>query len=178
MQATRTNVLTALTVVAGMAGLAALTFFVLGEAQERQERLRIAQAHLARGIELFHRKDYVHAQAELRTTLRANPDEWSAPFYVGAIQIEERKYGIAIPYLERALVLKPSEPKILNALGVAYFKLGRLDMAKGYFTASIDLDPTNVGAKGLLETMAKVQRRAENAPAEAKDQAHVRPKHH
>ncbi len=100
--------------------------------------------------------------------MRGNARDWKAPFYVGAIEIERGRYELAIPYLERALNLNPMEPKILNALGVVYFKLGRLDMAKGYFWASIDLDPAGRDAAGLMETMARLQWRTSQA-AGAKD---------
>ena len=59
----------------------------------------------------------------------------------------------------------PNDAGALNNLGVVYFKLDRLDMAKGYFWASLDLDPTNTEAKGLMETMAKLQRRAARTAA-------------
>ena len=133
----------------------------LVEAQAHRDNVRIARLHLERGIKLYHQKAYVEAEGELRRALRADPTEWKAPFYVGAIQIERKRFALAIPYLERALTLNLTDPKILNALGVAYFKLGRLDMARGYFWASLDLDPSNRDAQGLMETMAKLQLRAE-----------------
>jgi superkiller protein 3 len=145
--------------------VAALVVFFL-DWQSSRQALEQAQVHLERGIQLYQQKAYAHAQAELRRALRANPDDWKAPFYVGAVQIEEKRYGMAIPYLERALTLNPTESKILNALGVTYFKLGRLDMAKGYFWASLEVDPTNKDAKGLMETMAKAQWRTAQAAAE------------
>jgi len=120
----------------------------------------IAERHLERGIHLYEQGALADAQTELRLALRADPEEWRAPFYVGVIQIQRKRHALAIPYLERALKLNPEEPKIANALGVAYFNLGRLDMAKGYFRASLALDPGNADAKSLFETMAKLQRRA------------------
>lgn len=156
------------TVVAAF-GIALLVLPVLlFETQERQADRRASQIHLERGMRLFHAKAFLDAERELRWALRADPEEWKAPFYVGAVQIERKRYGLAIPYLERALFLNPTEPKILNALGVVYFKLGRIDMAKGYFWASLDIDPMNESAKGLMETMAKLQRRADQL-AQAKE---------
>ncbi len=161
------RVASALLAVSGVAMVAALVGFFL-DWQANREALEQAQVHLERGIHLYQQKAYPHAQAELRRALRANPEEWKAPFYVGAIQIERKRFGMAIPYLERALTLNPTEPKILNALGVAYFKLGRLDMAKGYFWASLEQDPTGKDAQGLMETMAKLQWRAAQAAAAEK----------
>jgi Flp pilus assembly protein TadD len=140
-----------------------ISYFAFSEFQAKRQILQRSKVHFERGINLYHRKAYPRAEAELRRALRANPDEWKAPFYVGTIQIDRKRYGLAIPYLERALTLNPREPKILNALGVTYFKLGRLDMAKGYFWASLALDPGSTAAKGMVETMAKLQWRAARA---------------
>jgi Flp pilus assembly protein TadD len=151
-------------IFAGVVALSALVVWFL-EARADQERFRQAQLHLQRGIHLYQQKQYAGAEMELRRALRANRQDWKAPFYVGVVQIQLRRFGMAIPYLERALTLNPSEPKILNALGVVYFKLGRVDMAKGYFWASLELDPTDSDAKGLMETMAKLQWRAAQVAA-------------
>jgi Flp pilus assembly protein TadD len=140
---------------------------LLRHTHDRRDTLERANARLERGMRLYHQKAYARAEVDLRRALRRNPDDWKAPFYVGVIQIERKRHGLAIPYLERALALNPREPRVLNALGVVYFKVGRLDMAKGYFAASLDLDPTNRDAKGLMETMAKLQRRAEQAASVA-----------
>lgn len=139
---------------------AAAAVSALREARSRRDAARQAAVHLNRGVALYERKDHVHAESELRRALRADPGEWRAPYYVGVIQIERRRFGLAIPYLERALSLNAEEPKILNALGVAYFKLDRLDMARGYFQASLDMDPNNSEARSLMEAMAKLQHRA------------------
>lgn len=79
-------------------------------------------------------------------------------FLSGAGNFELKRYNAAIPFLERALFLAPTEQKIYNMLGVIYYKLGQLDMAKGYFSAYRELDPDNMNARGMIETMAKLQR--------------------
>jgi Flp pilus assembly protein TadD len=159
----RFRVASAFLIVSGVAIVAALV--VVDNFRARRESVQRAQMHLKRGIHLYQQKAFPAAELELRRALRANREDWEAPFYVGAVQIERKRYGMAIPYLERALTLNPTEPKILNALGVVYFKLGRIDMAKGYFWASLEADPTNKDAKGLMETMAKLQWRAAQAAA-------------
>ena len=122
-----------------------------------------AQARVERGVHLYLNAAYPEAQDDFRRVMQLDPGEWKAPFYMGIIKIHLNNYTMAIPFLERALTLNPSEPKIANALGVAYFKLGRLDMAKGYYGATLELDPGNKDAKSLFRAMAKVQRRAELA---------------
>ena len=126
----------------------------------RQERLEAARTALERGIHLYQQGSYDAAQAELGKALEADSDEWRTPFYLGIIQIHLRRYSPAIPYLERAFILNPTQPKIPNALGVAYFKRGKFDLAKGYFSTSLELDPANADTKAMVETMTRLQRKA------------------
>ena len=144
-----------------LTGLVSLVL-VLGFMANR-DTLEEAQAHVERGIHLYLNAAYPEAQVDFRRVMRLDPDEWKAPFYMGIIKIHLKNYGMAIPFLERALTLNPTETKVANALGVAYFKLDRLDMAKAYFAVSLELDPANKDAKAMFSSMAKLQRRAELA---------------
>lgn len=155
-------------VLAASLALAVVVATLVVQYETNRRRLQRAGAHLEQGMRLYHERDYRRAEATLRVALRENPKDWKAPFYVGAIETEWKRYELALAYFERALTLNPTNPKILNALGVLYFKLGRLDMAKGYFWASVDLDPTNRDAAGLVEAVARLQWRATQA-AGAKD---------
>ena len=127
----------------------------------RQERLEAARTSLDRGIHLYQQGAYEAAWAELAKAQEADPDEWRAPFYRGIIQIHLEDFSLAISHLEHAFSLDPAQPKTANALGVAYFKLGKLDLAKGYFSTSLELDPGNDDTRAMVETMARLQRRAE-----------------
>lgn len=145
---------------------AALVFWATAAEYQHRENLKTAQLHLQRGIHLHEQKAYVPAKSELILALRADPEDWQAPYYLGAGNLELKRYDAAIPFLERALTLAPSEQKIYKTLGVAYYKLGKLDMARGYFTAYQDLDPNNMDAWGLVELMAKLQRNSALAATE------------
>jgi type IV pilus assembly protein PilF len=153
---------------AGAIGLiviaAALLALTLGT-PARQDRLEAARIALDRGIHLYQQGAYDAARIELDKAREANPDEWRTPYYLGIIQIHLKQYGKAIPPLEQAFLLNPSQPKVPNALGVAYFKLGKLDLAKGYFATSVELDPDNADTRAMLETMTRLQRRAEQSGA-------------
>jgi Tfp pilus assembly protein PilF len=151
---------------------------LLIDADARRQRDHRARIFLERGVRLYHKKDYPRAEFELRRALRADREDWKAPFYIGTIHIETKRFSRAIPYFEQALTLNTEEPRILNSLGVVYFNLGRLDLAKGYFAAALEVDPTNGDAKGLMESMAKLQRAAEKGSVgEAKERIGVPFKH-
>lgn len=139
--------------------ISALIVIGLVEAQlSHRDNLQLAQVHLERGIQLHRQKAYLPAKKILIQALRADPKSWQASFYLGAGNMELKRYAAAIPFLERALSLAPEEQKIYKMLGVIYYKLGKLDMAKGYFSAYLDLDPGNSDARGLIESMTKLQR--------------------
>lgn len=142
--------------------------------QQREEAVRVAQLHLDHGMQRFRAGSFVEAQEMFRQALRTNPDDWTAPYYVGRVQIELKQFGMAVPYLEKALTLKPEDARILTALGVSYFKLGKVDMARGYFWAALEANPENTEARGLLESMAKLQWEADvsGAPSPASAPGH------
>lgn len=129
------------------------------EVQNRhRDNQQFAQVHLQRGIQLHAQKKYLPAKRMLIAALRANPEAWEAAFYLGAGNFELKRYQAAIPFLERALALAPEEQKIYKMMGVIYYKLGQLDMSRGYFTAYRELDPNNMDARGMVEMTAKLQR--------------------
>lgn len=146
--------------------VSALIVWIVEAELRHQNNLQIAQVHLQHGIHLHQQKAYLQAQGDLIQALRADPKDWQAPFYLGAGQMERKKYAAAIPFLELALTLDPTEQKIYKMLGVVYYKLGQLDMAKGYFTAYLDLDPGSSDARGLIASMTKLQRSIALAAAE------------
>ncbi len=54
------------------------------------------------------------------------------------------QYGLAIEALQGALAQEPDAAKTLNALAVAYDKIGRHDLADRYFGEALALDPRSV----------------------------------
>ncbi len=155
------------------AGLLAVAVVVVAlaaaasEVRARRQNLAQARAHFERGLELYQQSAFPAARVEFRHALRADPGDWKPPFYVGVVEVHMQRYDAALLYLERALSLNPTEPKVARALGVAYFKLGRLDLAKGYFAASLEMDPSSADGRALLETMVRLERRAEMAAVAA-----------
>jgi Tfp pilus assembly protein PilF len=154
--------------LAAAVAVAAILIFTL-YVRPHNQTIRQAQVHLQKGIDLYNKKVYIHAEQELRKALRANRKDWKAPFYMASVMVQTKRYGFAVLYLERALTLNPGEIKILNAFGVVYVKLGKLDMAKGYFAAALDINPADKQAKDLMGTMAKLQRRARQTATSAEE---------
>ena len=86
------------------------------------------------------------------------PREWYARYYQGSTYIMLKDYQAAIPFLEEALVLNPAETQVMHALGVSYFKLGKLKTSKAYYVSILEIDPEDAEARGLVEVMISLER--------------------
>jgi Flp pilus assembly protein TadD len=124
-------------------------------------------AALEQGIALFEQKNYPEALAELEKIPPGAADDWRAPYYLGSTQMMLKQYETAAGSLEEALALNPHDGGILYALGVVYYKLGNVPLAKGYFGSVLELNPADKQAKGLYDIMARLEQYS--AEAEATD---------
>jgi tetratricopeptide (TPR) repeat protein len=113
---------------------------------------------LESGIALFRENKHQEAFEMLRGIPVDSPYEWRARYYQGSALIMLKNYESAVGYLEQAYALNDRETRIMHGLGVAYFKLGNLKMAKGYFAAILEIDPGDEEARGLMDIMAKLER--------------------
>ena len=120
---------------------------------------------LADGIGHFERKEYDLALEVLRQVPEGLPASAQARYYEGSSHMMLRDYEAAVKSLEAALALEPRDTGVLYALGVAYYKLGNLAVAKGYFGAVLEINPNDEHAKGLMDIMAKLERQS-SVPAE------------
>jgi tetratricopeptide (TPR) repeat protein len=58
-----------------------------------------------------------------------------------ASAINQRDYATALDLLEAARDRDPRDPRVLNAFGVVYDKLGRFDLSTEYYAQAETLDP-------------------------------------
>ena len=64
-------------------------------------------------------------------------------------------FSEAVRYLEQAIVLRPAESPLLNALGDSYQGLGQHDKARETFERSLALNPSQEAVKARLESLGK-----------------------
>jgi len=145
----------------GMCILIALviTGWIYVREYQRQEVLIRADQYIESGIALFQEKKYPEALNVFKNIPPGSPREWYARYYQGSTFIMLKDYQSAIPHLEKALTLNPTETQVMHALGVAYFKLGNLKMSKAYFASVLEIDPEDGEAKGLMEIMTNLEKR-------------------
>ena len=150
----RSNILLALAVIAVAAGVAGLV--VLEQSRERQASE--AEDLLSTGVRLFEEKQYEEALGVLERVPPGSPQEARAWYYRGSVYMMQEDYETAAHFLEHSLALDNRNTGTLYALGVAWYKLGKLKLARSYFAAVLEIDPNDEHAKGLMDIMTNLDR--------------------
>ena len=145
-------------------GICALLVLVVAvwvyiENSGQQEKFIRADQKIETGITLFKQNKFPEALEIFENISPGSPREWYARYYQGSAYIMLKDYQPAITYLEQALALNPTETQIMHALGVAYFKLGKLKISKAYYASVLEIDPADDEARGLMEIMANLEKR-------------------
>jgi tetratricopeptide (TPR) repeat protein len=79
------------------------------------------------------------AAREFEIELASHPDEFFANYYLGVLSVIDRKWDVAIPYLEKASRAKPDDPDPYFHLGQAYQGLERHEQAVEALRKSVAL---------------------------------------
>lgn len=124
-----------------------------------REHSPAAASRLDEAIALFHQDQYDAALPILEGIVSASSHDWRAQYYLGTTLIKLKNFKDAAVALEEAMVLNNAEADIPFALGVVYFKLGNLALAKGHFALAAELDPSNDDARGMVDAMASLELR-------------------
>lgn len=146
--------------------LAVVFGVVLPDRADEQRQLAETHAQIREGIAQFRAEQYELSVQTLSSIPEERVDDWHIPYYLGSALIQLKDYENGAARLEEALVLNPQNENILFALGVAYFKQGKLDLSKAYFASVVEIDPNHEEAKGLMDIMAKLERQS-SAPADS-----------
>ena len=136
------------------------TWVALGEIERMRCRLSTAEADYRRalGLDLFDagaraglgevlllegRAEEALAQADLGIVGAAAPDREDArPWRIKALALVElRRYDLAIAAADRAVSIDPTNPRCLEALGAAYFRANRMDLAREWYERAVALEP-------------------------------------
>ena len=129
---------------------------------ERDEESRqVAEARLMidKGMREFGQKQYQQSIETLSGISEDVLQDWHINYYQGSALIMLRDYESAALQLEKALVLNSADTNILYALGVAYYKLGKLGLSKAYFGQVLEFDPNHDDARGLMDIVANLERK-------------------
>ncbi|MDH5715400.1 MAG: GWxTD domain-containing protein [Candidatus Aminicenantes bacterium] len=103
---------------------------------------------------LLNKSDFQEVVRILEPVVISDPDNYDALLRMGISSSGMKEYRDAIRYYERARMLKPPTPELLNSLGAAYYDSGNLEKAKEVFAESLKLKPDQPYIKQLLEKLS------------------------
>ena len=90
--------------------------------------------------------------AEFQIEVAANPDEFFANYYLGVVYIFQRKWDLAIHFLQKAATIQPNNPDPYFQLGQAYQELNKHEQAIEVLKKAIALNPDLGHNKGQVTT--------------------------
>jgi tetratricopeptide (TPR) repeat protein len=137
------------------------------EAEKRLARRDVegAVAHLERAVELapqfweawnhlgtiaYQARDYTRAESCFRKALEADPAAFQPLVNLGGVSINLHKFEQALQYNLYAALTRPNDALANSQLGLTYFYLDKLDLARKYLTAAKRLDPAHFSHPQLV----------------------------
>lgn len=97
------------------------------------------------------------------TTYQGGAAQWQALFREGKEDLRADRLGLAIDKLQAALAKQPGSIEIMNAVGVAYDRIGRHELAQIYFERALALAPDSVQTLNNLGYSLSLQGKHEAA---------------
>lgn len=152
------------------------------EAEKRLTRRDVggATSHLERAVELapqfseawnhlgtiaYQTRDYIRAETCFRRALEVDANAFQPLVNLGGVLINLRKFEEALQYNLRAAVTRPNDALGNSQLGMSYFFLDKLELAKEYLAEAERLDPAHFSHPQLL--LAEIALRRQDRPAAA-----------
>lgn len=105
-----------------------------------------AEYHCNLGIALLTQNRADEGEKSLHEALRLHPSHTSANFNYGLRMVQSGHYEEAVKHLSKS-IKKASNPAALNALGVAYSKLGNLPKAEKTLRTALKQQPNSIECK-------------------------------
>ena len=134
----------------------ALWFLVVQPYQQNQAKQ--AEELLVSGISLYNNKKFKETIDTLAPIPSGFAQEARVRYYQGSAFMMLKDFESAVDYLGQAHRLDSRDIGILYGLGVAYYKLGKVKLAKSYFASILEINPQDEQARGLLDIMASLER--------------------
>ncbi len=110
------------------------------------------------GFEAFRAKDYNRAYDLLSKAFAADPGDFFINFYLGRAAFESGQYEMAVMVFDRAMMIRPSDPRVKLELARAYQRLGVNDMARRYCREVLQTDPPQAVKQNIEKFLAYIDR--------------------
>jgi tetratricopeptide (TPR) repeat protein len=103
-------------------------------------------AHYLYGNALLTLGHHDDAMQCFREELAIDPNEFGSNLYLGVLLNQGEKYKEAIPYLTRALQVRPGDPAVRYQIALGQIGMGKLEQAKGALEALLRDSPNFMDA--------------------------------
>jgi Flp pilus assembly protein TadD len=120
------------------------------------------RARFPLAIALFEQHKFAESRQELESVRQATGDQTGISYYLGRLDLEERKYSSAVENLVKASV-RPPFPDTAFYLGLAYLKQGSNAEAENWLNKAMEANPDDSRAEYQLATLYKKEGRQEEA---------------
>ena len=108
----------------------------------------------ARALVLEQDGDATAAEDDLATLVKRQPDDAVALNALGyTLTLHTDRYAEARDYIQRALVLQPSDPAIMDSMGWVEYRLGNVPLALQYLQKAYTAEPDPEIAAHLVEVL-------------------------
>ena len=152
------------------------------DAEKRLARRDVegAVAHLERAVELapqfleawnhlgtiaYQEHNYKRAESCFRKALAADPHDFQPLVNLGGVLINLGRFEEALQYNLYAELSRPGDALANSQLGMSYFYLQKLDLARKYLTAAKKIDPAHFSHPQLILAEIAVRRGDRNEAA-------------
>jgi tetratricopeptide (TPR) repeat protein len=151
----------------------AKTLIATGELNAAAERLadlitqypRVPAVIIATGDLAMARKEIARAQAAYLRALSLEPGSLDAVTGLISVDFAQNRPQAAVAKAEARLLLSPNNPAVLVLAARVYGAIGDTEKAEALLRKTIDVDPANLPAYGMLGQMFASQRRLEQGRA-------------
>ena len=99
------------------------------------------------------------------TTHQGSTAQWRTLFSEGKEDLRANRLGLAIDKLQAALAKRPDSIEVMNAVGVAYDRLGRHELAQIYFERALAIAPDSLQTLNNFGYSLSLQGKHEEAVA-------------
>lgn len=138
-------------------GLIALTVVFAGAGCSKQAK---SARHLNEANRYFAAEDYDKAEVEYKNAFQADPNNADAIGRLGVIYLEQGRMAQALPYLRRAVELKPEQLEARLKLGMLQLGMARPQEAREAAEYVLTRKPTDPEAPLLLAESSKPEEAA------------------
>lgn len=147
-------------------------------ADEEGRQRSSAEGQCDLGSLRFVQQDYENALLCFRRAADIRPDDFVAPFYVGASLNKLGRHAEACQALERALALRPGDAETSFALGMTHaFALGRLEEGARAFERVVRINPRRADAHCVLGGIYGTLGRYEQSATSLQKAVSIRPEY-